>query len=81
VARRRIQAPLGIRQNERITVTYHGGLADIPDTAVVGKQVRVTEFLIHRVSSGTVVEGWIEFDQLGLWQQLGAIPSLGQDQR
>ena len=59
------------------TGTYHGGLEDIPSSAVVGKQVRVTEILIHRVSSGKVVEGWIEADQLGMWQQLGVIPPLG----
>jgi predicted ester cyclase len=62
------------------TGTYHGGLEDIPFTAVVGKQVRVTEILIHRISSGKVVEGWMEFDQLGLWRQLGVIPPLGENE-
>ena len=57
------------------TGTYHGGVGDIPSTAVVGKLVRVTEILIHRISAGKVVEGWIEFDQMGLWRQLGVIQS------
>jgi predicted ester cyclase len=66
----------------RLTVfgTYRGGLKDIPSTAAVGKQVKVTEILIHRFLAGKVVEGWIEADQLGLWQQLGIIRPQGEDQ-
>jgi predicted ester cyclase len=30
-----------------------------------------------RVSGGKIVEGWVEFDQLGMLQQLGVIPSMG----
>ena len=55
--------------------TYRGSLGDIPSTAALGKQVMVTEILIHRISAGKVREGWIEFDQLGLWRQLGVIRS------
>ncbi len=55
--------------------TYKGGLADIPATAVAGRQVTVSEVMIHRISDGKVVEGWMEFDQLGLWRQLGVIDS------
>lgn len=58
--------------------TYKGGLEDIPSTTAIGKQVTITEILIHRIAGGKVVEGWIEFDQLGLWQQLGVIPSMGE---
>jgi predicted ester cyclase len=58
--------------------THKGGLEDIPSTAAIGKWVTVTEILIHRIAGGKVVEGWIEFDQLGLWQQLGVIPSIGE---
>jgi predicted ester cyclase len=54
--------------------TYAGGLEDIPSSATVGKQVRVDEILIHRIAGGKAVEGWMAFDVLGLWQQLGAIP-------
>jgi predicted ester cyclase len=60
--------------------TYKGGLEDIPSTAAIGKQVRVTEILIHRISAGKVVEGWIEFDQMALWRQLGVIQSKGEGQ-
>jgi len=31
-----------------------------------------------RVSGGKIVEGWVEFDQLGMLQQLGVIPAPGQ---
>jgi hypothetical protein len=30
-----------------------------------------------RVSAGKIVEGWVEFDQLGMLQQLGVLPSMG----
>ena len=60
------------------TGTYRGGVADIPSTAKIGTKVTVPEILIHRVSAGMVVEGWIVADQLGLWQQLGVIPPLGK---
>ena len=53
--------------------TYQGGLEDIPSTAAVGKRVQVNEILIHRLVDGKVVEGWIAFDELGLWRQLGVI--------
>lgn len=59
--------------------TYKGGLEDIPSTAAIGRQVTITEILTHRIAGGKVVEGWIEFDQLGLWQQLGVIPPTGED--
>ncbi len=55
--------------------TYRGGLEDVPSTAAISKQVKVTEILIHRIAAGKVVEGWIEFDQMGLWRQLGIIQS------
>jgi predicted ester cyclase len=58
--------------------TYRGGLADIPSTARAGKQVAVPEILIHRVAGGKVVEGWIVFDELGLWRQLGVVPPMAE---
>ena len=58
--------------------TYAGGLQDIPASAAIGRQVRVSEILIHRIAGGKAVEGWIEADELGLWQQLGVIPPVGE---
>jgi len=54
--------------------THQGPLMGIPPT---GKQAMVTGISITRVASGKVVEGWTNFDALGLLQQLGAGPSMG----
>ncbi len=52
--------------------THRGELQGIPLT---GKQVAVPGMVIDRIADGKVVEHWIEFDQLGLMQQLGVIPA------
>ena len=54
--------------------THQGAFMGIPPT---GKQAMVTGISITRVASGKVVEGWTNFDALGLLQQLGAGPSMG----
>ena len=54
--------------------THQGELQGIPPT---GKQITLTGIEIMRVSGGKIVEGWVEFDQLGMLQQLGVIPSMG----
>jgi steroid delta-isomerase-like uncharacterized protein len=53
--------------------THQGAFMGIPPT---GKQAMVTGISITRVASGKVVEGWTNFDALGLLQQLGAVPPL-----
>lgn len=55
--------------------THKGPLLDIPPT---GKPMTVTGISIDRVVDGKVVEGWTEFDMLGMLQQLGVLPPLGQ---
>jgi len=43
-----------------------------------GEQIRVTGIGIFRFSEeGKVVESWDTFDQLGMMQQLGAVPQPG----
>lgn len=54
--------------------TQQGELQGIPPT---GKSMTLTGIEIMRVSGGKIVEGWVEFDQLGMLQQLGVIPSMG----
>ena len=44
----------------------------IPPT---NKQVTVTGIAIDRIAGGVVVESWGEFDQMGMMQQLGVVPS------
>jgi predicted ester cyclase len=58
--------------------TYHavhsGEFQGIPPT---GKQVAMTGITILRLAGGKIVENTVELDQLGLLQQLGAIPKPG----
>ncbi len=54
--------------------THQGELMGIPPT---GKQVTVTGIIINRIVNGQSEEGWLNFDALGLLQQIGAIPAMG----
>jgi len=56
--------------------THQGELMGIPAT---GKQITVSEILIHRIADGKIVEGWISYDALGMMQQLGAASMPRQD--
>lgn len=42
-----------------------------------GKQVTWTVTAIYRIAGGKIAERWLNVDDLGIMQQLGAIPSLG----
>ncbi|GAF78325.1 unnamed protein product, partial [marine sediment metagenome] len=42
-----------------------------------GKPVNMTGISIHRVTGGQIQEGWLNFDALGMMQQLGVIPPPG----
>jgi predicted ester cyclase len=55
------------------TGTYHGGLP-VPPPPSQGIYVKVQGFSIARFARGKAVEQWHQGDQLGLLQQLGAIP-------
>jgi len=55
-----------------VTGTQHGDLPRIP---AAGKQFTVSGIVIFRFQDGKAVEGWMEFNFLGLYRQLGAIPS------
>ncbi len=48
--------------------THRGPFRGIPAT---GKKIEVTGIAIDRVVDGKRVEGWVEWDMLGLLQQLG----------
>lgn len=54
--------------------THQGDFHRIPPT---GRQVTMSVIEINRVSDGKVAEHWVQFDQLGVLQQLGAVPSPG----
>ena len=61
----------------RITwrAVHSGDFQGIPAT---GKQIEVTGVAIERIQDGKIVEHWSNLDQMGLMQQLGAIPMPGQ---
>ncbi|MCP5119414.1 MAG: ester cyclase, partial [bacterium] len=52
--------------------------AELLGVAPTNKQVMFTAIAIYRLADGKLVEDWVEYDALGLMQQLGAIPELGQ---
>jgi len=53
--------------------THQGELMGIPPT---GKSVTVTGMIINRIVNGQSEEGWLNFDALGMLQQLGVIPAM-----
>jgi len=57
----------------RLTIrgTHKGDLMGIAPT---GKQVTMSGIDILRISGGKVAEDWFAFDQMGLMQQIGAVP-------
>ena len=52
--------------------THQGELAGIPAT---GKSSTVTGININRIVNGKIAESWGIFDQFGMMQQLGVIPT------
>jgi steroid delta-isomerase-like uncharacterized protein len=57
------------------TATHAGAFQGLSPT---GKRVRMTGIWIDRIVDGRITERWSEFDQLGMLQQLGALPAPGQ---
>lgn len=54
--------------------TQQGEFAGLPAS---GKPVQFTGIDIFRIADGQMAEEWLMYDQLGLLQQLGAIPVPG----
>ena len=54
--------------------THEGEFLSIAPT---GKAVSMSAIEVNRVADGKVAEHWVVLDQLGLLQQLGAIPAEG----
>ena len=55
--------------------TQQGAYMNIPPT---GKQMTATVIDMFRIAGSKFVEHWLEFDALGMMQQLGVIPAPGQ---
>jgi steroid delta-isomerase-like uncharacterized protein len=54
--------------------THDGELFGVPAT---GRPVRARQIAIYRIDGGRIVDEWEVSDQLGLLQQIGAIPADG----
>jgi steroid delta-isomerase-like uncharacterized protein len=59
----------------RLRGTNTGSFQGMPPT---GKAVDITAMGIFRVEDGRVTDNWVNFDALGLMQQLGVVPAPGQ---
>jgi steroid delta-isomerase-like uncharacterized protein len=55
--------------------THKGDLSGIAPT---GKQFTISGISIARIANGKMAEGWVNWDSLGLMQQLGVVPELGK---
>jgi steroid delta-isomerase-like uncharacterized protein len=49
--------------------THRAPLRGLPAS---GRQVRITGISIHRIAGGRIVETWVNWDTLGMMEQLGA---------
>jgi len=54
----------------------HSG--DLGGVAPTGKQFNISGVTIARFAGGKMVEGWVNWDALGLMQQLGVVPELAK---
>jgi steroid delta-isomerase-like uncharacterized protein len=54
------------------TMTHKGKFLGFPAT---GKKATITGTSIQRISNGKIVEGWDNWDQLGLLVQIGVVPA------
>ena len=51
--------------------THNGEFAGVPAT---GKPVSFSGINIMRIADGKIVEHWVQYDTMGIMQQIGAIP-------
>jgi predicted ester cyclase len=51
-----------------------------PNLKATGKTVTAVGMGLYRFEGGKVAEMWIVNDAFGFYQQLGAIPPLGEDE-
>jgi steroid delta-isomerase-like uncharacterized protein len=55
--------------------THRGDLSGVAPT---GKQFNISGVSIARFANGKMAEGWVNWDALGLMQQLGVVPETAQ---
>ncbi len=68
-----------IAEGDKVAVRYTclgTHQAELSGIAPTGKHVTITGILIFRIGNGKIEEAWVNWDALGLLQQLGAVPAL-----
>jgi steroid delta-isomerase-like uncharacterized protein len=60
----------------RFEGTHAGPLPGIPAT---GRRVSVEGIRIDRIEGGKIAESWMQWDRLGMLEQIGALPALRQE--
>ena len=70
-----------IAEGETVTARWsckgtHKG--DLRGIAPTGKQFTISGISIARFTNGKMVEGWVNWDALGLMQQLGVVAEVGK---
>ena len=60
-----------------VRLTLRGTHEGVTRTGIAptGKQITATAIEVYRLDGGKIVEKWMNFDFLGLMQQMGAIPA------
>jgi steroid delta-isomerase-like uncharacterized protein len=61
----------------RWTATHTGELMGIPPSGV---RFTITGMAIYQIAGGKIKEIWVNSDAFGLWQQLGAIQTIWDDE-
>ena len=70
-----------IAEGETVTARWscHGThKGDLNGIAPTGKQFTVSGMSIARFTNGKIMEGWVNWDALGMMQQLGVVAELGR---
>ena len=65
----------GFASSDKVVVRWSAAMTHTGDhlgMPATGKQVRITGITIARFRDGQVIEGWDNWDQLGMLQQIGA---------
>jgi steroid delta-isomerase-like uncharacterized protein len=66
----------GDRVATRVTFRSTHSLGDFMGVPATGKQIIVKGISIERIKDGKIVERRISYDQMGIMQQLGLVPTI-----
>jgi steroid delta-isomerase-like uncharacterized protein len=70
-----------ISEGETVTARWscHGThKGDLNGIAATGKQITISGISVARFTNGKMIEGWVNWDALGMMQQLGIVAELGK---